>query len=460
MQPHRLHTCRPLVPAGVLRPICKADLQQRCYQRDTGLCAMHFALNNFPHQTLRNIPCVLRGPLDTLSSRATRPRVGVTCGRPAPRMSTFFSPESSRLAAAACRATRGPLRELREPADGELEHAIATRPHRSAGYAREEEAGERGGGYGPTREVAPFAPPWAPARRRWPVTAVGGLPLCGGRPLFGSCVAAVRQLWQPSVHHMRCERTSVASVVFSLSLFLLVGCGPGSCTTLWQRAQLPLVTVLLLLEAAAVWAWPVLAAPPLRTPRRMAWRLLVFSVPSWRRMGVGMARALEHPPHPGPLGALVDTVRTLIGERGRGGEASRRDSWQRRPASRRAAQENGSERQSLAPPPRLPAPAAGAAAPAVAAQGLLVRASPLGQLLLQVALFRLSWKPHAVCASPVSLGEGLRAGGAGLAGLLCALRPLVTPTLAALPIRSCWRRRWRGSAWRTSPRCSRPWRCR
>ncbi len=44
--------------------------------------------------------------------------------------------------------------------------------------------------------------------------------------------------------------------------------------------------------------------------------IAVFSVPSFRRTGVGTALLLEQPPQPGRMGAARDLLRVIAGEVG------------------------------------------------------------------------------------------------------------------------------------------------
>lgn len=113
------------------------------------------------------------------------------------------------------------------------------------------------------------------------------------------------------------QRREIAGLLPGLAvhtcILLFAGCDGAHCGTLRQRAQLLLVVAMVLLELAALRAWPSLSAPPLRTPRSVACRLLFCSAPAFRLMGLGLARAVERPPLPGPLGALADAARILIG---------------------------------------------------------------------------------------------------------------------------------------------------
>lgn len=78
--------------------------------------------------------------------------------------------------------------------------------------------------------------------------------------------------------------------------------------------QLLLVVAVMLLEIVLIWLLPTLSGPPLCAPRRVLGRLILLSLPSFRRTTVGMGRMLERPPLSGPLGALVDLARLILGE--------------------------------------------------------------------------------------------------------------------------------------------------
>lgn len=69
-----------------------------------------------------------------------------------------------------------------------------------------------------------------------------------------------------------------------------------------------------LLEVVALCLWPALCQAPLSRPRRILGRLVLLSLPSLRSTAVGMGRMLERPPFEGPLGALVDLTRFILGE--------------------------------------------------------------------------------------------------------------------------------------------------
>lgn len=210
-------------------------------------------------------------------------------------------------------------------------------------------------------------------------------------------------------------------LVVHTCVLLFVGCSPAHCDSPWLRAQLPLVVATALLELAAVWAWPALSTPPLRLPRCVAGRLLFCGAPAFRSMGWGLARAVERPPLLGPFGALVDAFRTLIG-------APRPTALAAAPVRLLASVPAHPPAGLAAPraclpgrPPRLPAwppiclPArhhfaahhhtlsAGTGVPTIVAQGSYASLPPAGQLVLQLALLALTWKPRAVCASPVRL---------------------------------------------------------
>lgn len=211
------------------------------------------------------------------------------------------------------------------------------------------------------------------------------------------------------------QRREIAGLLPGLAVhtcvLLFVGCAPAHCDSLWLRAQLPLAVALLLLEVAALWAWPALSAPPLRTPRCVAGRLLFCSVPAFRRMGVGLARAVERPPLPGLLGAVADAIRILLGAPPAApcfAMLACQPAWSLSLACLPSCVfwdacllvKSPCAHATPACPRIRPA---GTGVSTVVAQGSFARFPPAGQLLLQLALLGLTWKPRAVCASPVRM---------------------------------------------------------
>ncbi|PRW44550.1 hypothetical protein C2E21_6801 [Chlorella sorokiniana] len=133
--------------------------------------------------------------------------------------------------------------------------------------------------------------------------------------------------------------------------WLLLGANPALPHNAWRQAELLLVVAVALVEIGMLWRWPALSQPPLCTPRRILFRLAFLSSPAFRRMGVGMGRMLERPPLGGPLGALVDLVRLIVGTN----------------------------------------------ILTAFSQGTYASMAPVGQLLLQCVLVRLVWKPDDIC---------------------------------------------------------------